>query len=159
MDSNGTPAEAVSLSGDRNPLERTGVRNMAAGQRSGTGAMTGLVDEKVRKNEILSNRDKAQRLPDQSLDGKGVQVDEYKDNPSNRRPASGDDAEPETEATLNQSAEPSHAGNKPAPTDASGKIDRPGFDLGGSSGKTRAGKGLGLGTDAKKNRKGWGLPR
>ncbi|MGQ3353642.1 MAG: hypothetical protein ACT6XY_04175 [Phreatobacter sp.] len=49
--------------------------------------MTELEDEKVRKDDILSNRDKAQRRPGQSLDGKGVQVDEYKDNPANRRPA------------------------------------------------------------------------
>jgi hypothetical protein len=62
------------------------MREMAGGQSSGTGAMTELEDEKVRKDDILSNRDKAQRRPGQSLDGKGVQVDEYKDNPANRRP-------------------------------------------------------------------------
>ncbi|AVO44451.1 hypothetical protein C6569_04890 [Phreatobacter cathodiphilus] len=59
---------------------------MAGGQSSGTGAMTELEDEKVRKDDILSNRDKAQRRPGQSLDSKGVQVDEYKDTPANRRP-------------------------------------------------------------------------
>ncbi len=59
---------------------------MPAGQSSGTGAMTELQDEEVRKNDILSNRDKAQRLPDRGLDGRGVQVDEYKDTPTNRRP-------------------------------------------------------------------------
>lgn len=32
--------------------------------------------------------------------------------------------------------------------DADRKIDRPGFDLGGSSGETHAGTGLGLGADA-----------
>ncbi len=47
---------------------------MSAGQRSGTGALTGLEDEKVRKNEILSNRQKAQRETGRGLDGKGVQV-------------------------------------------------------------------------------------
>lgn len=57
-----------------------------AGQSSGTGAMTNLDDEKVRKDDILSNRDKATRPPGQSLDGKGVQVDEYKDIPTNQRP-------------------------------------------------------------------------
>jgi hypothetical protein len=31
-------------------------------------------------------------------------------------------------------------------------VDRPGFDLGGSTGKTSAGSGLGLGTDAFENR-------
>jgi hypothetical protein len=59
---------------------------MSAGQRSGTGAMTELEDEKVRKNDILSNRDKAQRPPGRGLDGKGTEVDEYKDMPSNQRP-------------------------------------------------------------------------
>ena len=39
------------------------------------------------------------------------------------------------------------------------KVDRPGFDLGGSSGDTDAGKGLGVGSDAKENREGWRLPR
>ena len=53
-----------------NMLKQHGVRNMSAGQASGTGAMTELEDEKVRKDDILSNRDKAQRLPGQSLDGK-----------------------------------------------------------------------------------------
>jgi hypothetical protein len=32
-------------------------------------------------------------------------------------------------------------------------VDRPGFDLGGSSGKTSAGTGLGLGQDAAENRR------
>ncbi len=59
---------------------------MPAGQSSGTGAMTELQDEEVRKNDILSNRDKAQRPPDRGLDGRGVQGDEYKDTPTNRRP-------------------------------------------------------------------------
>jgi len=43
------------------------------------------------------------------------------------------------------------------PTDASGPVDRPGFDLGGATGKTNAGKGLGLAVDAMENRKGWRL--
>ncbi len=59
---------------------------MSAGQKSGTGAMDELDDEKVRKNDILSNRDKAQRQPGQSMDGKGIQVDEYKDTPTNKAP-------------------------------------------------------------------------
>lgn len=58
---------------------------MPAGQRSGTGAMSELEDEKVRKNDILSNRDKAQRPPGRGLDGKGTEIDEYKDIPSNQR--------------------------------------------------------------------------
>lgn len=132
---------------------------MSAGQSSGTGAMTELDDEKVRKNDILSNRDKAQRLPGQSLDGKGVQVDEYKDNPANRRPASNEAAKPDMKANTEEPAAPSPKTDKPEPTDASEQVDRPGFDLGGSTGKTHGGKGLGLATDAKESGKGWGLPR
>ncbi len=36
----------------------------------------------------------------------------------------------------------------PTPNELGQGIDRPGFDLGGSTGKTHAGTGLGLGTDA-----------
>lgn len=120
---------------------------MSAGQKSGTGANTELDDEQVRKNEILSNREKAQRPPGRGLDGKGVQVDEYKDNPANRRPPK------------DESDQAGTGDNRPDETAESAKVDRPGFDLGGSSGDTTAGKGLGLGDDAKENRKGWRLPR
>ena len=132
---------------------------MSAGQTSGTGAMTELEDGKVRKNEILSNREKAQRLPGQSLDGKGVQVDEYKDNPANRRPSSEDGPELDVQSVAEEPKEPSPKTDKPQPADDSEQVDRPGFDLGGSTGKTHAGKGLGLGTDATENRKAWRLPR
>ena len=37
-------------------------------------------------------------------------------------------------------------------------VDRPGFDLGGSTGKTSAGTGLGLGQDAFENRSDRSLP-
>ncbi len=101
---------------------------MKSGQKSGTGAMTELNDEKVRKDDILSNREKAQRLPGQKLDRTGVQVDEYKDIPTNQRPS-----------------------KTPAPNEdkapvAIEKVDRPGFDLGGTDHGTSAGKGLGLGS-------------
>ena len=39
-----------------------------------------------------------------------------------------------------------------------GAVDRPGFDLGGSTGKTSAGTGLGLGQDAAENRHDRSLP-
>ncbi len=67
-----------------------GACNMSARQKSGTGAMVELEDEKVRKNDILSNSEKAQRLSEQSLDGAGVQIDEYKDIPTNQRPKDDD---------------------------------------------------------------------
>jgi hypothetical protein len=132
--------------------EQMGERNMSAGQRSGTGAKTELDDEKVRKDEILSNRDKAQRPAGQGLDGKGVQIDEYKDNPANRRPPR-DENDPEEQSEAKARVEQSDE------TPEFENVDRPGFDLGGSTGDTNAGKGLGLGDDAKKNRKGWRLPR
>lgn len=132
---------------------------MSAGQSSGTGANTELDDEKVRKNDILSNRDKAQRPPGQSLDGKGVQVDEYKDNPANRRPSSDEGPEADLNTGAKGSAKPSPTTDKPEPKDASEQVDRPGFDLGGATGEKVAGKGLGVGADAKESRKGWGLPR
>lgn len=131
---------------------------MSAGQKSGTGAMVELDDEKVRKNDILSNREKAQRLPGQSLDGAGVQIDEYKDIPTNQRPKD-DDGRHEVKSTSKRPAEPSPKAGDPDATDASQQVDRPGFDLGGSTGENQAGKGLGLGVDAKENRKGWRLPR
>jgi len=124
---------------------------MPAGQSSGTGAMTELDDETVRKDAILSNRDRAQRPPGQGLDGKGVQIDEYIDNPSNHRPS------PEAAATA-APARPSPQAGDAAPSRDDEPVDRGGFDLGGSTGKTQAGKGLGLGTDAMENRKSWGLP-
>lgn len=37
-------------------------------------------------------------------------------------------------------------------------VDRPGFDLGGSIGKSSAGTGLGLGTDSAENRRDRRLP-
>lgn len=40
----------------------------------------------------------------------------------------------------------------------SAKVDRPGFDLGGATGKTTAGTGLGLGPDAAENRSDRSLP-
>lgn len=38
------------------------------------------------------------------------------------------------------------------------KVDRPGFDLNGSTGKTSAGTGVGLGPDAAENREDRSLP-
>ncbi len=46
------------------------------------------------------------------------------------------------------------AGRAPGP----GAVDRPGFDLGGSTGDTQAGSGLGLGVDAAEDRSDRSLP-
>lgn len=62
----------------------------AQGKGSGTGAMTELQDEMVRKEQILSNRAKSQHGEERGLDSKGVQVDEYQDTATNRRPGPDD---------------------------------------------------------------------
>ena len=62
----------------------------AQGKGDGTGAMTNLDDGKVRKNDILSNRDKAQHSDERGLDSRHVATEEFKDGPGNRR---GDDEE------------------------------------------------------------------
>lgn len=61
------------------------------GKGSGTDAMTELQDELVRKEQILSNRDKSQHGDQRGLDSKGVQVDTYQDTASNHRPTEGTD--------------------------------------------------------------------
>jgi hypothetical protein len=131
---------------------------MPAGQRSGTGAMTELDDGKVRKDDILSNRDKAKRRPGQSLDGKGVQVDEYKDNPANRRPPR-EEGQTRPEPAGQMSDESAPGEGPPGEAGMPEPVDRPGFDLGGATGETVAGQGLGLGDDARIDRKDWRLPR
>ncbi len=57
------------------------------------------------------------------------------------------------------SKEPTKPAPKTKPNDRSEQVDRPGFDLGGATGKNQAGRGLGLGVDAKARRKGQRLPR
>ena len=112
---------------------------MKSGQNSGTGAMNELDDEKVRKDDILTNREKAQRLPNQNLDRTGVQVEEYKDIPTNQRPKQAS-APKQNESAIEKE-----------------KVDRPGFDLGGTDHDTSAGTGLGLGVDAMRDKKSWAL--
>lgn len=132
---------------------------MSGGQSSGTGAMTELDDEAVRKNDILSNRDKANRVPGRSLDGKSIQADEYKDNPANHRPSTHDRPESEPKEIVEELASASAKAETITSTEPSIQVDRPGFDLGGSTGDTHAGTGLGFGSDAKTGRRKWGLPR
>ena len=84
--------------------------------------------------------------------------------PANRRPSSDDGPQPDVkviaeEVIAEEMPKPSPKSYMPEPTDASEQVDRPGFDLGGSTGETHAGKGLGLSVDEMKNRKGWRLPR
>jgi hypothetical protein len=121
--------------------------------------LTETKDEKMRNDRILSNRQKSQRLPGHSLDGKGVQVGEYKDNPANHRPPKGDSQKPEVDTGGEETSERTPNTGVTKPVALPGQVDRPGFDLDGSTGETVAGKGLGLGADAMKERKGWKLPR
>jgi hypothetical protein len=57
----------------------------AQGKQDGSGAMTDLDDAAVRKDDILSNRDKAQHSKERGLDSKFVQTEEFKDTAANRR--------------------------------------------------------------------------
>lgn len=50
-------------------------------------------------------------------------------------------------------------GNDKKPDDKPKSVDRPGFDLGGASGKNEAGSGLGLPKNAVEDRKAMRLPR
>lgn len=69
----------------------------AQGKGDGTGAMTELEDEKVRKSQILSNRDKAQGSTDErGLDSAHVKNEEFRDHAGNRRPGQ-EDVEQEDE--------------------------------------------------------------
>ncbi len=65
------------------------------GKGDGTGAMTELDDAKVRKSQILSNRDKTQDTTDErGLDSANVKNEEFRDHAGNRRPEDEDnDAE------------------------------------------------------------------
>lgn len=53
-----------------------------------------------------------------------------------------------TEGASELNPKPPAQGERPTANDIGKRIDRPGFDIGGSSGDTHAGTGLGLGTDA-----------
>ncbi len=71
-----------------------------------------------------------------------------------RKPDSPDKAVKPTKAT--DSHEPKgKAKDQKADTD---DVDRPGFDLGGSTGKTNAGTGVGLGEDAAEDASSRSLP-
>lgn len=59
----------------------------AQGKGDGTGAMTELEDEKVRKSRILSNRDKVQDATEErGLDTANVRNESFHDHAGNRRP-------------------------------------------------------------------------
>jgi hypothetical protein len=136
-----------------NDSDPTGGTEMSAGQKGKTGAINELDDETVMKNDILGSRDKTQRHLGQSLDSEAVQGDKYKDLPSNRRPNTSEACTEKDKETRLPIADESKS------TGDSQQVDRPGFDLGGATGKNQAGRGLGLGTDATEDREGQRLPR
>lgn len=75
-----------------------------------------------------------------------VEKQAKKPTPKNKAPAGKHDQDKPGGRTANSSPEPI-------------AVDRPGFDLGGSKGKTSAGTDLGLGVDAAENRHDRRLPR
>ena len=63
------------------------------------------------------------------------------------------------DAKSNPDAAPAKSGKDASISEPNpGAVDRPGFDLGGSTGKTSAGSGLGLGEDAAESRRNRSLP-
>ncbi|GEO84316.1 MULTISPECIES: hypothetical protein [Alphaproteobacteria] len=69
--------------------------------------------------------------------------------PAESDPKSGQPKEPDQHKTTSEAT-----GQKSEPV----AVDRPGFDLGGSTGKTTAGTGLGLGEDASEDSRDRSLP-
>ncbi|MGX6646473.1 hypothetical protein ACWCOP_00855 [Maricaulaceae bacterium MS644] len=65
---------------------------------------------------------------------------------------------PETSETLEATGTPPARTVLPATAPEADAVDRPGFDLGGSTGETRAGTGVGLGPDAGESRRDRRLP-
>ncbi len=61
-------------------------------------------------------------------------------------------------APSQQQGQRQHEGSAAKNSSDPADVDRPGFDLGGSTGKTSAGTGLGLGDDASENRSDRSLP-
>jgi len=66
----------------------------------------------------------------------------------NEKPFRSSASSPETDPVEKPAAKKKKQDESPTANDLGQGIDRPGFDLGGSSGDTHAGSGLGLGDDA-----------
>ena len=126
---------------------------MPANGNMGTSAMTEFENEKARRDDILHNRDRAQ-----CVSGPGSH-DECKLDCANHGVLVGEIAQLAAADGAEEAEQPSKDASPPESIAVAEQVDRPGFDLGGASGKTNAGKGLGLGNDARKDRKQWGLPR
>jgi hypothetical protein len=55
------------------------------GKGDASGARSTLDDDRVGKNAVLSNRDKAQHSKGRGLDSRNVQTEQYQDHIGNRR--------------------------------------------------------------------------
>ena len=66
----------------------------------------------------------------------------------NKKPSTPSVSSAETDPAGKPAAKKQAQDSPPTPNDLDQGVDRPGFDLGGSSGDTHAGTGLGLGQDA-----------
>jgi hypothetical protein len=71
-----------------------------------------------------------------------------KDMKKNKKPSTPSVSSAETDPAGKPAAKKQAQDSPPTPNDLDQGVDRPGFDLGGSSGDTHAGTGLGLGEDA-----------
>ncbi|ESY72124.1 hypothetical protein X743_16930 [Mesorhizobium sp. LNHC252B00] len=68
-------------------MSRGSKKQIGAGSRgkgSGTGAMTMTPKDKLKENQILSNRDKAQHTRERGLDSKQVATEQRQDQSANR---------------------------------------------------------------------------
>jgi hypothetical protein len=71
-----------------------------------------------------------------------------KDMKKNEKPSTASVSSAETDHVGKPAAKKQAQDSPPTPNDLGQGVDRPGFDMGGSSGDTHAGSGLGLGEDA-----------
>ncbi len=66
----------------------------------------------------------------------------------NEKPSKSSESSAQTDHVGKPAAKKQAQDSPPTPNDLGQGVDRPGFDMGGSSGDTHAGSGLGLGEDA-----------
>ena len=132
---------------------------MSERQGDKPGPISALEDGKARNADTVGEPEQSSAMSGQRLDANVVQAGEHNVHPANLGPSGDAGAQRDRQLVASEPAKPSSDEGKPEPIEVSGKVDRGGFDLGGSTGKTHAGKGLGPGIDAKDSRKGWGLPR
>jgi len=133
---------------------------MSEQQGDKPGPISALEAGKARHADTVGEPEQSSAMSGQRLDANVVQATEHYVHPVNLGPSGDASAQRDRQVVASEPAKkPSSDEGEPEPTEVSEKVDRGGFDLGGSTGQTHAGKGLGPGVDAKDSRKGWGLPR